>query len=388
MRHARHALISVLVLLSLSVSVPSLHGQEEVIPFLRGEVSLAGGPLPEGTVVLHQVSEAGSGEIDSVRVNADGTFQVRLPHVPDHATRPEIFFASVEYGGLLYFGPAVTEAVQLDSVYRIQAYDTLSVPPGGASIPLTARNLFLEKSTEGWTVTDVFQLNHGGDKTLYSPEEGIVWAYPVPSSATDFQLGQADLAPDAIQIINGRLEVSSPLPPGEKYLMVRYRLTEEEFSVPLPGRTERVEVLVREPAPAFEFPPLVLSSPVELEPGNAFRRFAGDDLVDSEVQVRAAPEPWSLPPEWVGLLMAGLLGAAGVIGFRRRGRTSIEESAEKMGPEIEHQGPAEGPSRADILVAIAALDEGFQASEGESEEARTRYKEQREKLFLQLKKLS
>jgi hypothetical protein len=384
MRQLRHPLIPVLVFLSLPLLPTSLQGQEEVIPLLKGEVSLAGEPLTQGTVVLHQVSEAGSGEIDSVRVNPDGSFQVRLPHVPDHATRPEIFFASVEYGGLLYFGPAVTEAVQLDSVYRIQAFDTLSVPSGGATIPLAARNLFLEKTTEGWTVTDVFQLNHEGDRTLYSPEEGIVWAYPIPPSATDFQLGQADLAPDAIQIINGRMEVSSPLPPGEKYLMVRYRLTKEEFVLPLPGRTDRLEILVREPAPAFEFPPLVLSAPVELEPGNAFRRFAGDGLVDSEVRGRAMPEPWSLPPEWVGLLMAGLLGAAGVIGFRRRGRAPVGEQVSDTG----HQAHGESPSREDLLVAIAALDEDFQAAEGPTEEALIRYEKQREKLFLQLKKLS
>lgn len=251
-------------------------------------------------------------------------------------------------------------------------------------IPLAARNLFLEKATEGWTVTDVFELNHEGDKTLYSPEEGIVWSYPIPPSAMDFQLGQADLAPDAIQVLNGRVEVSSPLPPGQRYLMIRYRLAKEEFVLPLPGRTDKMEILVREPAPAFEFPPLTLSSPVELEPGNAFRRYAADGLVDSEVRSQIVPEPWSLPPEWIGLFMAGFLGIAGVIGFRLRGRPGIGKHAPDRGlPTPDGHSAREG-----VLVAIAALDEEFEASGHRSSELRTKYERERERLFSRLKKLS
>ena len=275
----------------------------------------------------------------------------------------------------------MTEAVQLDSVYRIQAFDTLSVPPGGAQIPLAARNLFLEKTTEGWNATDVFQLLHEGDRTLYSPVEGVVWAYPLPPSATDFQLGQADLAPDAVQVIEGRMQVSSPLPPGERYLMVRYRLTEDEFVLPLPGRTDKLEVLVREPAPAYEFPPLAPSSPVELEAGNRFRRFAADNLLDSEVRSRIAPEPWSLRPEWIALLMAGLLGIAGVVGYRWRGGAPARDSVPESSPPI----PA---SREDILLAIATLDEGFQASGEQVGEALDQYERQRNHLLSQLRRLS
>jgi len=329
-----------------------------------------------GVVVLHQVSAESSGEIDSVRVDADGSFQIRLPFVPNHTSRPEIFFASAEFRGLLYFGPAVTEAVQLDSLYLIQAYDTLSVPPGGAQIPLLERNLFLEKTEDGWTATDVFRLRQDGDRTLYSPEEGIVWAYPLPNSATDFQVGQADMAPDAIRFEGGRIEVFSPLPPGERYLVIRYRISEHDFVLPLPGRTDRMEILVREPAPAAEFHPLSLSSPVELEPGNAFRRYAADSLLDSEVRSEIAPEPWSLPAEWLGLLMAGLLGAVGIFGYRRRGRG------------VPPQGSPPGETfRNQLLLAIATLDEDFQEKGDTSPEARTRYEAERQEILSKLKSL-
>jgi hypothetical protein len=352
------------------------HAQEEVIPVLRGEVRIGDAPLTEGFVVLHQVSAESSGEVDSVRVGPDGSFQIRLPHVPDHTSRPEIFFASVRYRDLLYFGEAVTEAAQLDSLYLIQAYDTLSVPPGGARLPLSARNLFLEKAEVGWTATDLFNLRQEEDRTLYSPEEQVVWAYPLPESATDFQVGQADMAPDAIRFVNGQLQVYSPLPPGERYLMVRYRIPDNDFVLPLPGTTDRMEVLVREPAPAAEFPPLALSSPVELDPGNVFRRYAADNLRDMEVVATLAPEPWSLPAKWLGLAVAGLLGAAGIFGYRRRGRVI---QAERVSTE--------GRSREDLLLGIAKLDEDFFGGKDPSAQARARYENERKKLLSRLKRL-
>ena len=352
--------------------------QQEEVAVLRGEVRVADLPLSDGFVVLHQVSAESSGEVDSVRVGPDGSFQIRLPHVPDHTSRPEIFFASVQYRGLLYFGEALTEAAQLEGVYLIQAYDTLSVPSGGAPIPLSARNLFLEKTEDGWAATDVFELSNEGDRTLYSPEEQVVWAYPLPASATDFQVGQADMAPDAIRFAGGRLEVYSPIPPGERYLMVRYRLPQNDFVVPMPGRTDRMEILVREPAPGAEFQPLALMSPVEAEAGNAFRRYAGENLSDTEVRGRIASEPWHLPAEWLGLIMAGLLGVAGVVGYRRRDAAPPGEAV-----------PSRERARERLLLTIAQLDEEFQgrAADGATS-AGKKYAARRKELLSKLKRLS
>jgi hypothetical protein len=362
-----------------SLLVPALlEAQQEVVPELRGEVRVGLQPLTEGTVILHLVSDDSSGEVDSVRVGTDGSFILPLPHVPDHASRPEIFFASVEYGGLLYFGPAVTEAIHLDSLYLIQAYDTVSVPPGGAQLPLSVRNLFLEKAKEGWTVTDVFELRNEGDRTLYSPAEGFVWRYPLPQSVTDFEVGQGDMPPDVIRFVKGHLEVYSPLPPGNRFLMVRYRLPQDDFVLPMPGTTDRMEVLVREPAPAVEFPPLSPTSPVEMEPGNAFRRFVGENLFDEEVRSVMAAEPWSLPAEWLGLFVTALLGAAGVVAYRLRGG----------GPSRSTASPDQEPTRAGILMSIARLDDDFEESVEKSVEGREEYLAARRRLLSNLRRLS
>jgi len=363
--------------LSLLFLPLGLQAQEEVIPIIRGEVRAGSDPLPGAMVVLHQVSSELSGEIDSIRANADGTFQLTLPRVPAHGVRSEVYFASARYRGLFYFGAAITDPMQLDSLYLIQAFDTLSVPAGGAVLPVSARSLFLEKVEEGWEATDFFQLSQDGDRTLYSPDEGLTWRYPLPQGAREFQIGQSELAPDAIRFEGGDLALYAPIPPGDRVFLIRYHLPDDEFTIPMPGRTDRMEILVREPGPEVEVPPLIRTSPMELEQGNVFKRYEGLNFQDAQVSGRILAEPSPFRAEWIGLFLAALLGGVGVFAFRlRRPQKNVVEPA------------AEVRERASLVTAIAQLDEAFQSSGDRAPEARTRYQARRERLLGQLKQRS
>jgi hypothetical protein len=375
--HLRIRFLSFLVILFPLASPLGLKAQEEVIPIIHGEVREGDDPLPGVMVVLHQVSSEISGEIDSIQAGADGTFRLRLPRVPDHGVSSEVYFASVRYRGLLYLGPAITSPAQLDSLYLIQAYDTLSVPPGGATLPLSVRSLFLNKLEEGWEATDFFQLRQEGSRTLYSPEEGPVWRYPLPPSARDFEVGQGDLAPDAIRFQAGDLVLYAPVPPGDRYFLVRYRIPGDEFIIPMPGRTEEMEVLVRSPGPDAEFPPLVPTTPLELEPGNVFRRYAAADLFDTEVRGRVLSPPFRFRAEWLGLILAAVLGGAGVYAYRSR--RPLEAGAEVAGKPL---------GREELVLAIAKLDESFHKGEDHTEGDRVGYLARRKHLLEQLKRLS
>ena len=355
----------------------ALVAQEEVIPVIQGQVLSGEDPLPGAMVVLHQVSGEMSGEIDSIQAGPDGTFRLRLPRVPAHAADAEIFFASVQYRGLLYFGHAITDPVQLDSIYLIQAYDTLSVPDGGADLPLTARNVFLEKVEDGWDATDFFQIRNEGDRTLFSADEGMTWQYPLPASARDFQTGQADLAPDAVRFQAGSVALYAPIPPGERFFLVRYHIPEEDFTIPMPGRTEQMEVLIRQPAPDVEFPPLVRSTPVELEQGNVFGRFEGTGLVDSEVRARVLGGSIHFRAEWLGLILAALLGGAGVFAFRAGAPRMAKKTL-----------PVATPTRDELILSIAELDEQFQQAGDTGDAARERYLARRRKLLKRLESSS
>ncbi len=359
------------------LSAPGLPAQEEVVPILRGQVKVGSGPLPGAMVVLHQVSDELSGEIDSIRAGSDGTFQLTLPRMPDHGVSSEIFFASVRHQSLLYFGSAIATPVQLDSLYLIQAYDTLTVPAGGVSLPIAARNLFLTKDEEGWEVADFFQIRHDGEGTLFSPSEGIIWEYPLPEGIREFEVGQGDLSPEAVQYESGNLTVYSPIPPGERFFLVRYRIPMEDFSLPMPGTTEHMEVLVRDPGPTAEFLPLTPSTPVELEPGNRFNRFEGDNLQDTQIRATLLPEPFQFRAEWLGLLFATLLGGLGVFAYRLR---ASPRSTEGPGPKLE--------TRSDLVHAIAHLDEAFSNSKDPSPEAKADYQAHRDRLLARLESLS
>lgn len=369
-------IVSAFLLLALFLPL-ELGAQEEVIAIVHGQVRAGSEPLPGAMVVLHQLSAEMSGEIDSIQAAEDGTFTLILPRVPAHGIQSEVYFASVRYGGLLYFGPALTEPTQLDSLYQIQAFDTLSVSPGGATLTLAQRSLFLDKVETGWEATDFFQLVQEEDRTLFSPEDGVVWSYPLPEGATDFEIGQSDLSPDAFGFTNGRFEVYSPLPPGERFFLVRYGISEDDFRIPMPGITKLMQVLVRDPGPEVEFPPLEPARPVELEPGNVFRSYEGLNLRDGEIQGRVLGDKFEFRAAWLGLLLAALLGGVGVWGYR---------SGSHQGSEGIHT--PEAMNRETVVLAIAKLDEDFEKKTGVSEADRDRYQAQRLDLLGQLKNSS
>ncbi len=252
---------------------------------LHGRVMVGDSVLTSGTVVLHHVAEASQGEIDSTRVSGDGTFSFRLPTVPDPG-RSEVYFASVRHSGILYFGSPINMAVQLDSLYEIHAYDTLSAPAGGAELPVEVRNLFLEADADRWQVTDLFQLRNDGDRTLVAPEGGFIWRYPLPAGIENPTVAQAEFATGAAAVEDGQLVVRTPLPPGQRLFVIRYDVPDPFLDLPLPGSTETLEILVREPAPPMDAPGLVVGDRVEIEPGSTYRRFSGLNLKDTERPAR------------------------------------------------------------------------------------------------------
>jgi len=212
----------------------SLQAQVEARPTLQGIVVRPDGPLPGGQVILHRVASEEAGEIDSVSVGADGRFRFDLPAVPDPEGRNEVYFASASHHGVLYFGPAITTAVQLDSLYRIEVHDTASVSVEGASLPIQVRYMIVEDpetarvppsaaapsgATDaggdgGWLVTDLLQPVNDGEATLVPREGGVVWSYRLPPAATDIEVGGAGITAGGAQLDralrSGRTDAGDP----------------------------------------------------------------------------------------------------------------------------------------------------------------------------------
>ncbi len=368
-------LLGALGMPTLAVPAAAL-AQEEVVPELRGTVLLGDGAVDTATVVLHQVTPLDAGPIDSVRVDTDGSFEFVLPTLPGSGASDDrtVYFASSRRYGILYFGDPLSQATQLDSLYTIRMYERREAEAGGEPFPIAIRNLFINRTEEGWNATDLFEIRNDSSWTYVADEQGPVWSYPLPSGATNLAVGRGDLPEDAVEFRNGAVEVSAPVPPGERLFIFTYSLADLNFDLPMPGTTEVVQVLISEPAPDLRVEGLEQDRPVEMEPGVQFRRYAGEALVNADVSFAEGDGAFTVPVRELALLLALLLTGAGVWAVRHRSEEAELEPAEE--------------SREELLLEIARLDEEFEDLEAPGAEERARYRERRSTLLERLKRTS
>jgi len=340
----------------------------EAEPVLAGRVLLGDSALAAGTVVLHHMSDLGASDLDSMRVRTDGTFAFALPTVPNQALG-EMYFASVRHEGVMYFGPAIETAVQLDSIYRIQAYDTLLAPAEGADVALGARNIFLEPNGAVWQATDVFQLRNDRDRTVVARPEGRVWSYPLPEGARDVATGEGEFAPGVVTYEDGSFVVRAALPPGERLFVVRYVLDSPAVTIPSPGETELFDLLVREPAPPLEVDVMQQVESIDLEAGQTFRRYTAENVSAPFVRITMG-EPTEPPPvEWIAVVLAIVLTGGGLLALRARSPGARAVPAE---------------DRRAVLVQLARLDEEFERQGGSSPAAKREHQRRRSELLRRL----
>ena len=319
-----------------------------------------------GTVVLHQVSVAFAGGIDTVAVAADGAFELRLPASPGPG---DVFFGSTWLDGVLYYGEALSGDFAVDSAYVIRAYP--AAPAGTAPPPVVAvRNLILERAGTGggWTATDVFQVEGRAQATVVSSEWGAAWSHALPSGAADLQTGGHGFAATSATLAQGRVEVSEPVPPGGALFFFRYRIASDDVRVPMEGVTGSMELLL--PAGGAEASVEGLAAAGEAEfDGALYRRFAGRDLAPGVVTVRAgAPAGGLEGGRLVAVLAALALTAAGTVVAARR-------SSGAGGGASGTGGTGGTIDRRALVVAVAELDEAAEAGMVEAAEHRRRRRE-------------
>ena len=332
---------------------------------LVGQVLVGDRPADTGTVVLHRVSGALSGEVDSVGVEPGGFFELTLPDGAE--TGDEIFFATIRHQDILYFGQAITGLPDPGVGYLIQAYPALPAGPG-ARPALRVRNVFAARpdSGRGWTVADLFELQNGALATLVSGESGPTWSHALPGEAVDLQVGQSDLSPGMAGFRDGRVHVSAPIPPGESVYLLRYTIPGDTFSIPLEVATGSMELMIREPAGDLAVTGLAAVEGVELE-GVRYRRFAGRDMAPSVVTVAAGRTRMPFGSEsLVAVFLALALAGAGAM-LAARSRTAPDDPGRSR--------------RRRVLVEIARLDEEWAAGRLAAED----YRSQRTRLMEELR---
>ena len=334
---------------------------------------VADSALTSGLVVLHIINNITQGEIDSVSLAPDGSFVLRLPRVPDPALE-EMYFASIRHDGVMYFGNAITLPVHLDSLYVIHAYDTLIAPLEGVPVALEARSIFFEPSGSEWAVTDVFQLRNDRDRTVVPREDGWVWSYPLPIGARDVS-SEREMSTDVVRYEGGNIVFRAALPPGERLFVIRYFVDSLEVTVPTPGETEMLDVLVREPAPAMEVEGLTQDQNIQLEAGLTYRRFAGQNVVVPQVRVVMVQESPPPPVEWVAVVLALVLAAGGLLALRGGPRTATAPARAGGGRQL-------------LLVELARLDEQYESEKSPSPARMSEHRKRRAEFMERLRSRS
>jgi len=376
----------------------TLDAQVEADPVLSGLVVRNGAPLGGAQVVLHRVDAVDAGALDTLAADPDGTFRFGLPTVPDPGGRGEIYFASVDHQGVLYFGPPVATAMELDSIYRIEVFDTLTAPVGGADLAVAVRYLLIEPFEAGWTVTDLIELDVPQGRTIVPADSGgATWRYRLPSGIGEIQVGGGDIAPVSTSFVGDTVSVSMPLTPGPSQLVLRYAIDSLALEVPLPGETGELEVLVREPVPNMEVTGLVAVEPVELEPGVVYRRYAAAALSDSAISFRATETlgGGGIPVELLMVLIGFGLAGVGIWAVRRSpaavtpgaGTTLVSGRADGSAPTSVSDDPGgsvDPDARQRLLLDIARLDERVEGEDDPVE--RERLQAERDELIARLER--
>ncbi len=328
---------------------------------MRGQVLVGDAPAPGARVVVHRVGQDGSGPLDSLTAGRDGSFRFRLPSVPDPGGAQEVFFASVERGGVNYFGTLVRTAADLDSLYVIRTYDTEAAPPGGATLIVAARYLLLEEDPAlGWMVTDLLHFNHAGPRTWIAAPGGATFVYPLPAGATDLEVGGTQMAPDAATLVDGSLRLTSAIPPGEREIVVRYHVPDPYLTARFPGSTGEVELLVKEPAPALEVGGLPAAPPVEMEPGVTYRRYAAADVQDLTLIVKKGKGEPLVPLRWLAVGLAFLLATSALYAVLRPHPAVAGQPG--LAP-VAPAGLSAFERRQRLLFEVARLDEARDADQ-------------------------
>lgn len=309
-------------------------------------------PVPGLMVTVHRVGPDGAGPLDSVRTSADGSFRVSYRR---SGSDEAVYFAAAVYKGIAYFSAPLHAGVTHGDEAEITVFDTTS-----KRIPFTIQGHHIVVSGPGpdgaRKIVEVYELSNDTVVTVIGRDSAsAVWSAPIAKGARRFQGGQGDIAPDALALRDGRVQLHASFGPGVKQLSYSYELPERAFPLEytLEQQTGVLEVLLEEPSAQARSASL-RSQGSATTSGRTFKRFlaqgapAGEklriDIASTGLGARA-----SVVTALAVLIVLAMGGAFALAMQRRRPRGAA------VAPVV---SPAES-----LIAAIASLDARYEAGE-------------------------
>lgn len=273
-------------------------------------------PLGGAMVVLHRISAARQGPIDSMRTTPDGQFRFRVA-----ADSQALILASTNFSGIEYFSrPARLAPGKGDATLLVVAADTSS----GVTLSLAARYLLVGRVGEGGvrTVLDLIVMQNRTELTKVAADSSRpVWSIRVPQGLTRFEVGDGEVSPAAVGLAGDTVTVSAPFSPGERQLVVTYALpsSQRRVEIPFDVRADSIVILTEEGGARVTSPGFTKAADQVME-GKTYRRFVATNREPGMVTL-------DLPAvgeegKWIPRLLAAFIGlvlvGATLASLRRR----------------------------------------------------------------------
>jgi len=283
---------------------------------VRGRDTLPVGGL---AVVLHRISRLAQGPLDTVRADPGGRFRFRFK-----ADTTAAYLLSSRYAGIEHFSePVGIDPAHPDTAMVVIVSDTSS----STAVAVRQRTLLISRPDEGGTrtVIDWFVLANRSDLTRVAPDTvRPAWATPLPEDAQNVEVADTRLSQfsaDAVVFRRDSALIFAPLSPGDKELMLQYRIPGalRRFVVPSGGGVDSLFVLMEEPSARVLLPRMIRADSQRIE-GRVFRRWVGGLAAGGTLEIGfTAPllSPRRTLQLLVGAAALGFLALAWRL-FRRR----------------------------------------------------------------------
>jgi len=333
-------------------------------------------PVPNLWVVLHRVGRDTAAPVDSTRTDARGRYSLRHEVRRDSA----VFFASTVYGGVAYFTPPARAGDTAAADGALTVYDTSSA---GEPVRTRGRHVIVSAPDPDGrrAIAEVFELENASSTTRVAGA-GSSWSTVLPGAAEDVRVEQGDVAPDAVAIRDGRIDVLAPFPPGLRQVAFSYAVSASEFPLvlPVPDSTTVLEVLIEDPGGVSDGAGLLREDAVTLQ-GRTYQRFLARNVVPGasfSVTVAAGG------PRTVNLTVVITVGLLGIVVLLAVARAALGARVAPAGSSREGVARATAAKADRLARAIAALDARFERRSNRSADERARYEAERETLKREL----
>jgi hypothetical protein len=189
--------------------------------------------VPGAQVILHHVTVAAQGPVDSARSATDGGFELRHP-----VDTAGAYLVSARYSGIEYFSAPFALADGLPTV-TVVVVDTSSTQP----ITLAARHLIISPPAPDGTraVVDLSMVDNTGPFTRVSLDSlHPSWTLRVPRYAIEMHGGESDFSLEAFHVMGDSIALLASIPPGQRRIELDYQI---------PPNSPRFEIAIDHPAP-------------------------------------------------------------------------------------------------------------------------------------------